>query len=541
MPDEPKTQRIDKQLLLRRAEHNDGELSSLKEITLHQFDIEKIENLDVYCRNLEILYLQNNQIGRIGASPNAAARSLSLVFTSQFPDSPSSTHSPPAHPHHSENLHKLKQLRYLNLALNNICRIENLSRCESLEKLDLTVNFVDDLLDVEELIECRQLKELYLIGNPCSSEQGYRKFVIATLPQLKTLDTTTIEKSERIAALQDLPSIRARLVRERDQKKQSHETEGEQPVGDARPHNEPAPTVEPGTAATEHESNETTPDTTAQDPAAVARHSFQTTTTSHTPESRLKIARELAQIRSESAPSSRSKQPAPTSTPSLFGPDGRVLRRNEGKWPFSFSETPATVILRVDLPKFLDSSLLDLDVHPTWLRLTVKGKILQLVLDQEVRPDDVLAERSKHSGSLAVTMRKAGGVVGAVGEGDVEAVRRREREQEEEERRRDKEAERVKAEKEKEARSGATRRMKLLKSSATLGDAPSSAVNYRTIVQHASDDEESSVKPAPRLARAGVGVKEGMKAGKIQDRRILHDFDITQETFEENPDVPPLE
>jgi len=38
----------------------------LKEIALHQYDIEKIENLDVYCRNLEILLLQNNQISKIG-------------------------------------------------------------------------------------------------------------------------------------------------------------------------------------------------------------------------------------------------------------------------------------------------------------------------------------------------------------------------------------------------------------------------------------------------------------------------------------------
>ena len=52
--------------MLKRSEHNDKELSTLKEIALHQYDIEKIENLDVYCRNLEILLLQNNQISKIG-------------------------------------------------------------------------------------------------------------------------------------------------------------------------------------------------------------------------------------------------------------------------------------------------------------------------------------------------------------------------------------------------------------------------------------------------------------------------------------------
>jgi hypothetical protein len=57
---------VDKELLKKRAEHNEGELSTLKEIALHQFDLEKIENLDIYCRHLEILLLQNNQISKIG-------------------------------------------------------------------------------------------------------------------------------------------------------------------------------------------------------------------------------------------------------------------------------------------------------------------------------------------------------------------------------------------------------------------------------------------------------------------------------------------
>ena len=41
-----------------------------------------------------------------------------------------------------ENLNKLKELEYLNLALNNISMIENIDGCESLCKLDMTVNFV---------------------------------------------------------------------------------------------------------------------------------------------------------------------------------------------------------------------------------------------------------------------------------------------------------------------------------------------------------------------------------------------------------------
>lgn len=142
-------QRIDEALLRRRSEHNDGELTTLKEVSLHQFDIEKIENLDKYCRNLEILYLQANQISKI------------------------------------ENLQKLKRLNYLQLSLNNISWIENLTGCESLQKLDLTVNFVKDLMCIFNLKHNLDLQFLYLVGNPCVEVEGYRSFVIHTLPQLQ--------------------------------------------------------------------------------------------------------------------------------------------------------------------------------------------------------------------------------------------------------------------------------------------------------------------------------------------------------------------
>jgi protein TilB len=113
----PKTV-IDIDLLRKKSEHNEGVLGSLEEISLHQLEIEKIETLDKYCRNLKILYLQNNLISKI------------------------------------EGLGRLKSLEYLNLAINNITKIEGLKFCESLYKLDLTLNFIEPW-DFEE-----SLKEL---------------------------------------------------------------------------------------------------------------------------------------------------------------------------------------------------------------------------------------------------------------------------------------------------------------------------------------------------------------------------------------------
>lgn len=104
----------------------------------------------------------------------------------------------------AENLHRLKELEYLNIAVNNIqkvpqtrsrcgpdsfplrrlsrdaadaeanlrynLQIQNLQRCESLNKLDFTVNFIDKagLLSVESLQANEFLRDLYLVGNPCT-------------------------------------------------------------------------------------------------------------------------------------------------------------------------------------------------------------------------------------------------------------------------------------------------------------------------------------------------------------------------------------
>ena len=129
---------ISERMLRTRAEHNEGMLSTLKEVSIHQQDIERIEVLGQLCRHLEIIYMQSNLIGKL------------------------------------ENLNRLKELQYLNVAVNNIRKVENLQRCESLTKLDLTVNFIDKagLLSMESLKENYRLKELFLMGNPCADVPG---------------------------------------------------------------------------------------------------------------------------------------------------------------------------------------------------------------------------------------------------------------------------------------------------------------------------------------------------------------------------------
>lgn len=50
----------------KKSEHNECEISTLQELSLHQEDIEKIEHLQNWCRDLQILLLQSNLISKIG-------------------------------------------------------------------------------------------------------------------------------------------------------------------------------------------------------------------------------------------------------------------------------------------------------------------------------------------------------------------------------------------------------------------------------------------------------------------------------------------
>ncbi|KAI9144945.1 hypothetical protein BKA69DRAFT_1025371 [Paraphysoderma sedebokerense] len=338
---------VTEQLLRKRAEHNDGELSSLQEITLHQFDIEKIENLDIYCRHLRILFLQNNQIQKI------------------------------------ENLQKLKELEYLNLALNNITRIENLEGCESLRKLDLTVNFIDDIFCLENLRKNDNLRELFLVGNPITDVAGYRNFVIATLPQLESLDGVRIERSHRIIADQEYPTLRSRLL-----------SKGQQnPSSNSKSDQVAAPSEKVATIPPDGHPN----------PEA---YDFQHSVTAHNPQSRIETARQLAKLK-ENQESKTKKEPKPPKT--LIRPDGRILQCNEGNYPFKFTYLKHITILEVTISKFLDTSLMDVEVQPTYIKVLIKGKLLQVLVGSieleskgHLEADRTVVQRNISTGALII-------------------------------------------------------------------------------------------------------------------------------------------
>ncbi|XP_008563402.1 PREDICTED: protein tilB homolog, partial [Galeopterus variegatus] len=64
------------------------------------------------------------------------------------------------------------------------------------------------------------------------------------------------------------------------------------------------------------------------------------------------------------------------------------------------------IILDLAVYRYMDTSLIDVDVQPTYVRVMVKGKPFQLVLPAEVKPDSSSAKRSQTTGHLVICMPK---------------------------------------------------------------------------------------------------------------------------------------
>ncbi|EGR31599.1 leucine rich repeat protein [Ichthyophthirius multifiliis] len=342
--------RITKELLRSRSEHNEMCLSTLEEITLHQFELEKIELLDVYCRHLKILYLQNNIIEKM------------------------------------ENLNKLKELEYLNLALNNISKIEGIEGCESLKKLDFTVNFID-LENLEEsminLSKCPQIKELYMTGNPSTDWVGYRPFTIATVPQLQTLDGKEITPAEKIQANQIYDDLLVDLNYQIEMKAIKKKQEQEEQKKQKQEENQ-------------NENKENIDDKDQKQPYNV--------------ETRRKMYLDLAADKEkhdrEKYPEKYKDKTKPVS--SMFKPDGDIRQCNEGKYKFSLREwdDPEYSFFIIEVPKFMDTSFIDVNLNPCWISVRIKGKLLQLKLNEEIQVEKSDIKRSQLTGFLEIKMLK---------------------------------------------------------------------------------------------------------------------------------------
>ena len=61
--------------------------------------------------------------------------------------------------------------------------------------------------------------------------------------------------------------------------------------------------------------------------------------------------------------------------------------------------------------KHMDSSLINIDIQTNYVRVTLKGKSLQLALSEEIMPDSSTAQRSQTTGQLVIKMPKINKVI----------------------------------------------------------------------------------------------------------------------------------
>jgi protein TilB len=324
---------ISVELIRAKSEHHGGLLSDLEELSLHQLNIEKIDFLSQACPKLKILYLQNNLISKI------------------------------------ENLRRLKQLCYINLALNNLTSIEGLDSCEKLTKLDLTVNFIaTEQLESSllHLVPLYNLRELYLTGNPCTLFPSYRSFVIVSLPQLTKLDGTDISRTEQLEAKQNQNKIKQELQQFIEENRDKDQTKQFTPQERLKQHRE----------AEEIERKKAEEKKLGQ-------------------ESNIKDDWKAAQERLNEKVIISGENSAE-----------RPSQRNTGKYSFTLNEinNGHDYELIVKVPKYLDSELIDVDLHANWLQVIIKGKNLLLHLAEDINISTSKVQRISNTGNLRVLM-----------------------------------------------------------------------------------------------------------------------------------------
>ena len=327
-----------------------------------------------------------------------------------------------------------KVLEYLNLALNNIDCIEGLNGMECLRKLDLTLNFIpiENLeKSVDELVGCPLLEELFLIGNPCmgvgdlgASNQneetptaastntagwdGCRPYIIARLSNLRYLDGKEVKRSERILALQKLSALTEELRSlskcrlEQQQSIINEQLDEEIDNDDAPTHHNPQTRTKI--------SNEMYAEKQTKEKQETAHLVPQKGEKDWEEEHQATVQK--VREREEQQTISASKE---------LKANGEIKQCNQGKWSFWFEESDITngkggnLTMTIALPKHLSTSLIDVDIHPTYVSIIVKSKILRVILPVEVKSDQSAAKRIASSGHLELIMPKSNPAEVAIG------------------------------------------------------------------------------------------------------------------------------
>jgi len=305
---------------------------------------------------------------------------------------------------------------------------------------------------IDELVECRSLVELFLLGNPCmglnvdnddmsavdnaSKEEGVvdkgqkqvgwrgcRAYVIARLPSLQFLDGKEIKRSERILAMQQLPALTDELHTLAEEVRQKHQIDIVQDADD----NESSSEYIADDATTEHNPATRTKMSNELYDQKQAKEKEQNANAPPKPKGEKEWEEEHAntvqKVREKEEQSREVKRSnVKDETGNITKKDGGIKQCNQGKYQFWFEEEASSsstnkddsskrggtsLIMRVAIPKYLSTSLIDVDIHPTYVSVVIKSKILRVILPVEVLSSQAVARRSQASGYLELVMPKA--------------------------------------------------------------------------------------------------------------------------------------
>ncbi len=94
--------------------------------------------------------------------------------------------------------------------------------------------------------------------------------------------------------------------------------------------------------------------------------------------------------------------------PSVYNPEGEIRQCNQGKYKFKFLDTWEDENLTFELyvPRFLDTSLMKVDLNPLYVRIDIKGKVTQVKFPEEIVVDKSKVQRSTTTGALQLVCPK---------------------------------------------------------------------------------------------------------------------------------------
>jgi hypothetical protein len=182
----------------------------LKVLMLGRNRIQRISGLDAHV-NLQVLDLASNAIQELAGLEKLQSLRVLNLESNQIKRLP--------------DISYLLSLEDLNLKKNQITLVSPIS-LTLLKRLLLANNLLDDVQVVSNFVNCSQLLELYVEGNPFAGDATYRTTIIVRLKFLKFLDGKRINEEERriCTRLEKRASdkrIEAQKILQRDNEKKS--------------------------------------------------------------------------------------------------------------------------------------------------------------------------------------------------------------------------------------------------------------------------------------------------------------------------------